>query len=191
MRRHASNFVSLFSIDEGVNGFQSRHISSLNGRQFIEFVKAYSHLVLLISINYSKAVKIILVGDMQRKEWESTVRGAVIVEHPLVPGAQHSAWPEEEGRTAPCTVTVTCRGKWPLCLPSLCLAVTGPLATSLGRHPKLELCTPKFPSPLDWINSQPVVSCQAEQGSCSRCERPSGSLPSWSRSKLKAPPDSP
>lgn len=60
--------LSLFSIDEGANGFQSRHINSLNGKQFIEFVKAHSHLVLLISINYSKAVKIFLVGDMQRKE---------------------------------------------------------------------------------------------------------------------------
>lgn len=43
MRRHASNFVSLFSFDEGANGFQSGHINSMNGRQFIEFVKAYSH----------------------------------------------------------------------------------------------------------------------------------------------------
>lgn len=60
--------LSLFSIDEGANSFQGRHINSLNGKQFIEFVKAYSHLVLLISTNYSKAVGIFLVGDMQRKE---------------------------------------------------------------------------------------------------------------------------
>lgn len=49
----------------------------------------------------------------------------------------------------------------------------------------------KFPFPLEWSNYQPVVLYQAEQGSCSRCERPSGHLLPSSRSKLKAPPDGP
>lgn len=42
VRRHASNFMS-FSTEGGGNGSKSRHIKSLNVRQFAEFVKAYSH----------------------------------------------------------------------------------------------------------------------------------------------------
>lgn len=125
---------------------------------------------------------------MQIQEWESTVRGAVVMEQAPVHGSEPNLTPEREGcptyRDSQVQEEVTSASLlylWPW-------LVYWPQA--FEWHPKPELCTSKFPFVPDGINPQPVVLDQAEQVSCSECERPSGSLPPWSRRKLKASPGS-
>lgn len=126
---------------------------------------------------------------MQIQEWESTVRGAVIMEQALVHGSQNPTWPQKERAAHIQRQSSTGRNDL-----SASLLYVWPWLVYWPQpfewHPKPELCTPKFPFVPDEINSHPVALYQAEQVSCSKCERPPESLPSWSRRKVKASPDS-
>ena len=122
---------------------------------------------------------------MQIQEWESTVRGAVIMEQALVHGSQNPTWPQKERAAHIQRQSSTGRNDL-----SASLLYVWPWLVYWPQpfewHPKPELCTPKFPFVPDEINSHPVALYQAEQVSCSKCERSHLGLEGRSRPLLTA-----